>query len=54
MTMNTKLLKYILKRENKGVDVEPPEISCDQGTLMHSHDFQQGNLPLGHADFRVL
>ena len=45
---------YILQRENKGVDVEPLAIFDNQGTLMHSHDYQQGSLPLRQEDTRVL
>jgi hypothetical protein len=54
MTMSTEVSKYILQSENKIVDVEPLVRSDNQGTLMHSHDFYQGNIPLRHADSRAL
>ena len=54
MTMRNKAPKYNLRRENKGVDVEPLAISNSEETLMHSHDGQQGNIPLRHASSRVL
>ena len=38
MTVSTKVLKYILKKENEGVDVEPLARFKNQGALMHSHD----------------
>ena len=54
MIMSTKVPKYILQRVNEGVDVEPLARSENQGTLMHSHDPQEGTLPLWHLDSRVL
>ena len=46
MTVSAKVPKYILRSANKGVDVEPLARSVNQGTLMHSHHSQRGNLPL--------
>ena len=54
MTVSAKVPKYILRSMNKGVDVEPLARSINQGTLMHSHDHQRGNLPLRHVDSKVL
>ena len=54
MTVSAKVPKYILQSANKGVDVEPLARSVNQGTLMHSHDRQRGNLPLRHVDSKVL
>ena len=54
MTVSTKEPKYILRKENRGVDDDPVAISSNRGTLMHSHEYQQGSLPLRHANFGVL
>ena len=54
MTVSTKVPKYILQRVNEGADVESLARSKNQGTLMHSHDRQQINMQLRHADSRVL
>jgi hypothetical protein len=54
MTMSAKVPEYILRSENRFVDVEPVAISDDQGTVMYSHDFQQENFPLRHTRLQVL
>ena len=54
MIVSAKVPKYILQSVNKGVDVEPLAIYVNQGTLIHSHDRQRGNLPLRHVDSKVL
>ena len=54
MTVSAKVPMYILRSENKGVDVDPLARYVNQGTLMHSHDCQRGKLPLRHVDSKVL
>jgi hypothetical protein len=54
MTMSVKVLKYILTGMNGYVDVESPTRSNEKGTLMYSHDFQRGDIPLRHVDSEVL
>ena len=53
MTVHAKVPKYILWSATKGVDIKSLARSFNQGTLMHSHDCQRGNLPLRHADSKV-
>ena len=54
MTISAKVPKYNMQSLNKWVEAEPLARSNDQGTLMYSHDCQQGNIPLRRADSRVL
>ena len=54
MRVSAKVPKYNLWSLNKGSDVEPIARSNDQGTSMYSHDCQQRNMPLRHADSKVL
>ena len=54
VTVGTKVPKYMLQREKKGVGVEPLARYNNQGIVMHSHDSHQGNTSLRHVDSKVL
>ena len=54
MVVNAKVPKYILQGTNKGANVKQFARYDDQGTLIHSHDIQQGKIPLRHANSSVL
>ena len=52
--MSVKLLEYILIGTNECVEVESPAIFDNQETLLYSHCYQRGGLPLMNASSKAL